>query len=90
MKNSSRSRLSKRESCNPSRLRVHAAGLLIVLSLSLDLTLSHAASSGLADRVVEQKLTNGLTILMVERHQTPVVSLNMTFRVGVVYVKFVV
>ena len=41
-----------------------------------------AASFGLADRVVEQKLANGLTVLMVERHQTPVVSLNMTFRVG--------
>ncbi|MEK6670901.1 MAG: pitrilysin family protein [Nitrospirota bacterium] len=32
--------------------------------------------------MVEQQLTNGLTVLMVERHQTPVVSLNMTFRVG--------
>ena len=57
-------------------LFVLAAGL----SLNLDLPL--AASFGLADRVVEQKLTNGLTILMVERHQTPVVSLNMTFGVG--------
>jgi predicted Zn-dependent peptidase len=54
----------------------------LALSLSLHLNLSHAASSGLADRVVEHKLTNGLTVLMVERHQTPVVSLNMTFRVG--------
>jgi predicted Zn-dependent peptidase len=32
--------------------------------------------------VVERKLANGLTVLMVERHQTPVVSLNMTFGVG--------
>ena len=31
---------------------------------------------------MEQKLANGLTVLMVERHQTPVVSLNMTFGVG--------
>ena len=54
-------------------LFVLAAGL----SLNLDLPL--AASFGLADRVVEQKLANGLTVLMVERHQTPVVSLNMTF-----------
>jgi len=52
------------------------------LNLSLNLDLPHAASFGLADRVVEQKLANGLTVLMVERHQTPVVSLNMTFRVG--------
>ncbi len=53
----------------------------LILSLSLNLNLAQAAS-GLADRVVEQKLANGLTVLMVERHQTPVVSLNMTFRVG--------
>ncbi len=51
-------------------------------SLSLNLNVSHAASFGLADRVVEHKLANGLTVLMVERHQTPVVSLNMTFGVG--------
>jgi predicted Zn-dependent peptidase len=56
--------------------------LAVVLSLSLNLHLSHAASFGLADRVVEQTLTNGLTVLMVERHQVPVVSVNMTFRVG--------
>jgi predicted Zn-dependent peptidase len=53
-----------------------------VLSLSLSPGLLFAASFGLADRVVEQKLANGLTVLMVERHQTPVVSLNMTFGVG--------
>ncbi len=58
-----------------------ATALSLGLSLSMDLTRSHAAP-GLADRVVEQKLANGLTVLMVERHQTPVVSLNMTFRVG--------
>ncbi|MEK7760578.1 MAG: insulinase family protein, partial [Nitrospirota bacterium] len=56
--------------------------LCVILGLNLSLNLPLAAASGLADRVVEQKLTNGLTVLMVERHQTPVVSLNMTFRVG--------
>jgi len=55
---------------------------MLLLALAVSLDLSHAASPGLADRVVEQKLANGLTVLMVERHQTPVVSLNMTFRVG--------
>jgi predicted Zn-dependent peptidase len=55
---------------------------LLTFSLSLNFDLSHAASPGLADRVVERKLANGLTVLMVERHQTPVVSLNMTFGVG--------
>jgi predicted Zn-dependent peptidase len=63
-----------------SRFTVLIAALALSLSLGLDL--SFAASFGLADRVLEKKLTNGLTILMVERHQTPVVSLNMTFAVG--------
>jgi len=82
MKNRSRLRLNQGESCHQNRLCALAAGLCTVLSLSLPLHLSHAASLGLADRVVEQKLANGMTILMVERHQTPVVSLNMTFGVG--------
>ncbi len=65
----------------------HASRFTVLLvatafTLSLNLNLLHAASSGLADRVVEHKLANGLTVLMVERHQTPVVSLNMTFGVG--------
>lgn len=41
-----------------------------------------AETPGLADRVMEHKLANGLTLLMVERHQTPVVSINLTFGVG--------
>ena len=82
MKHRSGLRLCKQESCDPSRFRILAGGLFLALSLSLIPIASHAGSFGLADRVVEQKLTNGLTVLMVERHQTPVVSLNMTFRVG--------
>ena len=54
----------------------------VMVSLSLTLGWSAAASSGLADRVIEHKLANGMTILMVERHQAPVVSVNMTFGVG--------
>src|SRR5688572_18229061 len=78
-------RNAKRERTNyTSRFTVLplALALSLGLNLSLNLDLSQAASSGLADRVVEHKLTNGLTVLIVERHQTPVVSLNMTFRVG--------
>ncbi len=82
MKNWPRLKGSQGESCHPNRVRTLAGGLCIVLSLSLNLHLSYAASFGLTDRVVEQKLANGMTILMVERHQTPVVSLNMTFGVG--------
>ncbi|HET9867039.1 MAG TPA: insulinase family protein, partial [Nitrospira sp.] len=51
----------------------------VVLGLA---SLSAAGSSGLADRVIEHKLANGLTVLLVERHQAPVVSINMTFGVG--------
>jgi predicted Zn-dependent peptidase len=64
------------------------ASRFTLFALSLALTLSGqgsllcAASPGLADRVIEHKLANGLTLLMVERHQTPVVSINMTFGVG--------
>ncbi|MBH0209607.1 MAG: insulinase family protein [Nitrospira sp.] len=65
------------------RLTLHASrftGFLLVTALSLGL--AHAASPSLADRVIEHKLANGLTVLMVERHQTPVVSINITFAVG--------
>ncbi|MBQ27556.1 MAG: peptidase M16 [Nitrospiraceae bacterium] len=41
-----------------------------------------AQSETLADRVIEHRLDNGLTLLMVERHQAPIVSINLTFRVG--------
>ena len=55
---------------------------LLALAFSLDLSLVLAGPSGLADRVIEHKLANGMTVLMVERHQAPVVSINMTFGVG--------
>lgn len=63
-------------------LRFSAVLFALTVSFSFDPGQIFAASPSLADRVVEQKLANGLTVLMVERHQTPVVSLNMTFRVG--------
>src|SRR6187551_4040297 len=62
--------------------RVVASVSAVLVSFGLTLGLSAAAPSGLADRVIEHKLANGMTILMVERHQAPVVSLNMTFGVG--------
>ena len=37
---------------------------------------------GLAERVLELRLKNGMKVLMVERHQAPLFSLNMTYRVG--------
>lgn len=64
--------------------RVFSLVALFAFSLYLGLGLSPASadSSNLAERVIEHKLANGMTVLMVERHQTPVVSINMTFGVG--------
>ncbi len=56
--------------------------LIVGLSLGLNLGLLHAEPSGLAERVIEHQLSNGMKVLMVERHQTPVVSINLTFGVG--------
>lgn len=39
-------------------------------------------SKGLSERVIEHRLKNGLTVLLVERHESPVLSINMTFGVG--------
>ena len=70
------------------RLRLRLSGnslavcSLFALSLSLNLSLAASAAPGLADRVIEHKLANGLTVLLVERHQTPIVSINVTFGVG--------
>lgn len=63
------------------RLRGNALAVCVLLSLSLSLSLP-AEGAGLADRVVERKLANGLTVLLVERHESPVLSINMTFGVG--------
>ena len=54
----------------------------VILSLNLNLVPLFAGSPNLAERVIEHRLANGLTVLMVERHQTPVVSINITFAVG--------
>jgi len=79
-----------------SRLRVNVwrhVFLVVWLCLGLlfDMGTAEAAEAaepsgklhnGLAERVIEHKLANGLTLLLVERHQTPVVSINITFGVG--------
>ncbi len=75
-----RFRLREDSVCRRGKILVSCAGLLLSLCLNVDLLF--AASPSLADRVIEHKLANGLTVLMVERHQTPVVSINITFAVG--------
>ncbi len=81
----------------PARRTASAGGsrftpFLLGLSLSLTLSLAPASAAempaapvrgnGLAERVIEHRLANGLTVLLVEHHQTPVVSINLTFGVG--------
>lgn len=79
-----RSRLRPRHRKDPifRRGRVFVFCLTLALVLHLNIGLLFAASPSLAERVIEHRLANGLTILMVERHQTPVVSINITFAVG--------
>ncbi|MEK6803382.1 MAG: pitrilysin family protein [Nitrospirota bacterium] len=57
-------------------------GVLILAAVLAAAVPGQAGSPSLADRVIEHKLANGMTVLMVERHQAPIVSVNMTFGVG--------
>ncbi len=75
-----RPRLRKDFVCGRGSLLVFCLSFALVLSLNLSLL--YAATPSLAERVIEHRLANGLTVLMVERHQTPVVSINVTFAVG--------
>lgn len=79
-----RSRLRPRLRKDPifRRRRFFVFCLTLALILHLNIGLLFAAAPSLAERVIEHRLANGLTILMVERHQTPVVSINITFAVG--------
>jgi predicted Zn-dependent peptidase len=58
---------------------------IVVLLLSLILLASLASAANLEDRVVEHRLANGLTLLLMERHQAPIVAVNLTYKVGGVY-----
>ncbi|MER3425418.1 MAG: insulinase family protein, partial [Nitrospiraceae bacterium] len=55
---------------------------LVLLAGPVTGSSGRADTLGLAERVIEHRLANGLTVLMVERHQSPVVSINLTFGVG--------
>ncbi len=56
--------------------------LLVCLLAGLSDAIGAEKAPGLAERVIEHRLANGLTVLLVERHQAPIVSINMTFGVG--------
>ena len=62
--------------------RARTIGIVILSGILAAAAPAYAESPSLADRVIEHKLANGMTVLMVERHQAPIVSINMTFGVG--------
>ena len=50
--------------------------------LSLSLIAAPLSAQTLSDRVVAHTLSNGLRVLMVERHQVPTISFQVTYKVG--------
>ncbi len=82
MKSRLRLRFRLSEGLVRRRDKILISCLGVILSLNLNLDLLYAAAPSLAERVIEHRLANGLTVLLVERHQTPVVSINITFAVG--------
>jgi len=58
---------------------------IVVLLLSLILLAGLAAAATLEERVIEHRLANGLTLLLMERHHAPIVAVNLTYKVGSVY-----
>jgi len=56
--------------------------IIIFATASLLLCASLAWSEGLADRVREHRLANGMKLLLVERHTTPTVAAWIRFKVG--------
>jgi len=58
---------------------------IIVAFLSLVLLPGTASSATLEERVVEHRLANGMTLLLMERHRAPIVAVNLTFKVGSVH-----
>jgi len=59
------------------------SGILIVIFMVM-LWAFPGQATRLRDRVVEHTLSNGMKVLVMERHQSPIVSLYIRFRVGMV------
>lgn len=58
---------------------------LVLLTGPAAAATGRTTAPGLAERVVEHRLANGLTLLLMERRQTPIVAVNLTYRVGGVH-----
>jgi len=74
--------LTARSSAFATQSPTCVTAVVIALTFSLSLDPVFAGSPSLANLVIEHTLANGLKVLMVERHQAPVVSINITFAVG--------
>lgn len=66
------------------KFRVRIAGLCIFAQLLIFLLAGLAHSISLEGRVKEYTLGNGMKVLLLERHQSPTLSLYIRFRVGAV------
>jgi predicted Zn-dependent peptidase len=64
------------------RSKASARFFIIFLLLILLPPVFPLFAQSLGDRVVERTLSNGLRVLMVERHEVPIVALNITYGVG--------
>ncbi len=54
----------------------------IIFVIAIILAPPGVSAQSLADRVIEHTLSNGLRVLMVERHQVPTISFQIMYRVG--------
>ena len=55
---------------------------LAFVIIAVCLLASAASAASLEERVIEHRLANGLTLLLMERHHAPIVSVNLTYKVG--------
>ncbi|MGA1844290.1 MAG: M16 family metallopeptidase [bacterium] len=69
------------------RLRRLCASVAVLVALSFIVCVRAGLAAGIADlesRVIRKRLANGMTVLMMERHQTPVCSFSIRYKVGMV------
>ena len=55
---------------------------IVTIVILIHLLAGSVGAQTLADRVVERALSNGIKVLMVERHQAPILSFQITYKVG--------
>jgi len=63
-------------------IRTRSAAVLVSFALLVSGSVGAAPDASLEGRVAERTLANGLTVLVLPRHEAPTVSLQMTFGVG--------